>query len=195
MNYFAMDPPFEIKEFREMRKREAQQYFDWFISQIPHRLNQLETLYTWSTESGAHPLDFSRESLAALWEWFIPLVESESKSPEQIKKELANLPEWRHKVYLEQSPEFTLATHSFITDICIYFGEVFRKEFPALQWGLVTRPKLLYCVNRPVIVSGGSNFELDPRHLVYIQTLKVQSNKSNNQALLELFDIRTKSLK
>lgn len=189
LDYCAMVPPFEISEFDEMTKKEARQHFDWFISQIPDRIRQLKKLHAWSSESNAAPLDFTPASLVALWEWFIPMVEVEPMSPEQIAEELANLPEWMHEEYLKNPSELTVATHSFITDIGIYFGEVFRMVYPELEWGFVTKPKLLYYVNRPIIMLKGSTFEMDPRHLVYIETLKVLDRESNNEGLLELFEI------
>lgn len=33
-----MHPPFEIKSFEEMKKKEAQQHFEWYISEIPSRI-------------------------------------------------------------------------------------------------------------------------------------------------------------
>ena len=37
-----MSPPFEVKEFKDMSKKEAQQHFDWFINEIPNRIKQLK---------------------------------------------------------------------------------------------------------------------------------------------------------
>ncbi|QHJ70912.1 hypothetical protein [Planococcus halotolerans] len=188
MDYYAMEPPFEISEFEVMTKKEAQQHFDWFVSQIPDRLSQLKALYAWSSENDALPLDGSPESLIALWEWFIPLVEAEPKSYEQIAKELAQLPEWVQEAYLENPYEFTLSTHSLINDIGIYFGEVFLKEFPELEWGFVTKPKSLVHVNRPIVILKDASFELEPRQLIYTLTLEVLKDETKKETLRELYE-------
>lgn len=189
MDYYAISPPFEIKEFEVMTKKEAQQHFDWFVSQIPDRLNQLKALYAWSNENDALPLNGSPESLTALWEWFIPMVEIEPKSSEEIAKELAQLPEWVHEEYLENPYEFTLATHSMVIDIGIYFGEVFIKEFPELEWGFVSKPKSLVHVNRPIIMLKDSSFEFEPRQLIYTLTLEILKKETKKEALRELYEV------
>ncbi|MGB6407475.1 MAG: hypothetical protein WBF39_08360 [Planococcus donghaensis] len=189
MDYYAMEPPFELRVFEEMTKKEAQQHFDWFVSQIPYRLSQLKKLYIWSTESNIDPLDLSPESLVALWKWFIPRVEIEPKSPEQLSEELANLPEWMHEIHSKNPSELTLATQSLIIDIGIYYGEVFRKEYPEMEWGFVTKPKKIFYVNRPIVTLKETGFEYDPRHMVYIQSLKVLKNETKNEALLGLFNV------
>lgn len=35
MDYPSMTPTFNIKPFEEMNKKEAKQYFEWYVSQIP----------------------------------------------------------------------------------------------------------------------------------------------------------------
>ena len=41
MKYEMMIPPFKHGEFIDMRKKEVQQYFDWYISQVNYRINVL----------------------------------------------------------------------------------------------------------------------------------------------------------
>lgn len=40
-----MEPHFIMKSFQEMNKKEAQQHFDWYISEISNRINQLASYY------------------------------------------------------------------------------------------------------------------------------------------------------
>ncbi len=41
MQYEMMVPPFEQVEFREMNKKQAQEYFDWYIGQSEYRISLL----------------------------------------------------------------------------------------------------------------------------------------------------------
>lgn len=58
-------PPFEMKAFDDMSKKEAKQFFDWYVSQIPERIKVLEEV----TE-GYVTLDFTKESLIDLFPGF-----------------------------------------------------------------------------------------------------------------------------
>lgn len=71
--YPTIEVPFEFTPFSVMSKTEAEEYYEWFLSIIPQRIELLQE----NVElSGSHvQLDFSQDSLISLWEWFIPRIE------------------------------------------------------------------------------------------------------------------------
>lgn len=94
MNYLMMVPPFEMKPFEEMNKEEAKQHFNWFISEIPNRINYLKSFYEYTGGGKQEQLDFSVESLRLLWSWFLPFIKTEKLTEEKIKKKTDQLPKW-----------------------------------------------------------------------------------------------------
>lgn len=40
MNYTFMQPPFDIKLFKEMTEKDAQKHFEWYIDEIPNRIEK-----------------------------------------------------------------------------------------------------------------------------------------------------------
>lgn len=181
MNYPMMEPPFEVKPFEEMNKKEAQQHFDWYVSQIPERLGLLRKAFETTGGGTVHELDLSADSLKVLWRWFQGHVNYVEKSKAQIEDELANMPDWLRASGGHATKEPSRGTLILAMDVAIYFGEVFATRFDTISWGFVTKPKSLAHVNRPVLV-GFRNTQLDPRTVI-LNSLK----KTNPDALYELF--------
>lgn len=42
MQYNGMTPPFELISFEDMKKKQAEQYFVWYIDTIEQRIQNLE---------------------------------------------------------------------------------------------------------------------------------------------------------
>lgn len=189
MDYVLMEPPFEMKEFHEMNKREAQQYFDWYMSQVPVRLKQLKEAYAETSGRDSGELDFSPQSLVPLWSWFLPWVAYEPKTAEEIQEELAKLPEWLHESFLEAPYDLSTGTLTLAADIAVYFAEVFRKKYPNLEWGFVIKPKSFMHVNRPILKDNNSTFILEPQHLLHVITLEAAENNLDQEALINLYTI------
>ena len=74
-------------------------------------------------------------------------------------------------------------------DIAIYFAEIFIKNYDNLTWGLITKPKSLVYVNRPVVVGFSSGVELDPRLLVYNLILNKMDGSAKKEDLYNLFEV------
>ena len=187
MKYSLMEPHFIMKSFQEMNKKEAQQHFDWYISEISNRINQLASYY--DTNGGKkEELDFSPESLKLLWAWFIPLIKTTIKTREEIETEVKNAPEWLRETIEAGKEKPSTETLAIAMDIAIYFAEVFTENFKQLKWGFIGKPKSLAYVNRPVLV-GFKSMEMDPRAIVYNQLLKSMRGSKDSNILFNLFEI------
>ena len=46
MQYNGMNPPFELIPFEDMKKKQAEQYFVWYIDTIEQRIQNLEKYIT-----------------------------------------------------------------------------------------------------------------------------------------------------
>jgi hypothetical protein len=189
VEYPLMVPPFVIKNFEKMSVREAQTHFDWYVSEIPERIELIRKAYKETDDGEIEELDFTPESLVNVWAWFIPRIITVPKSEEEIAEELRNSPDWLKDTIMKNNKKLSTGTLSLGMDIAIYFGEIFIKNFEGLTWGFVTKPKSLAYVNRPVILGFRTGVELDPRDLVYNLTLDVVDGNKNKNELYDLFEI------
>lgn len=75
-----------------------------------------------------------------------------------------------------------METLKYAWDIAIYFAEVIiRNNSEKISWGYITKPKRNFYVNRPVLKGFAFTKLLDPRHIVYICTLKSAESKDSNR--------------
>lgn len=141
--------PIIVKPFEEFTKQETQEYFDWYISKIPERVQYL------STYSGVI-LDYSLDSLVNIWVWFIKIAEKE-KTPKirikELKEQLKGLPKDIADAILQENREqLTLETIYIARDIALYYGEVYVRNNKPLYWGYHTDINKDSFANRPLIM-------------------------------------------
>ena len=145
MNYPLMETPFPLAPFEEMKKKQAEQYFQWFIQD---RENRIAVLQNHIKETGGNiQLDKSVQSLLPLWEWFEDQMEWEEVGREELNRRLSNGPEWMHPYILEDTMEPTLLTKAIVVDIANYCGDTFIQHNFTISWGYLTRPKALDGIN------------------------------------------------
>lgn len=147
MEYTAMIIPFETVCFDEMNKKQAEQYFDWFIRTKGERLKRLQE-YIFN-DNKEIILNNNPESLIELWKWFEGKIELVKKSEEEMRKEAEGMPGWMKSHILKNPIRFTVNTWVLAYDISVYLGEVVITNNPQIYWGYLTKPKRLHGVNVP----------------------------------------------
>lgn len=183
-----MEPDFDFKPFPDMSAKEARNYFDWYVDEIPKRLDLLSRAFEATGGGQRDLLDLSPGSLIDLWGWFLPQIVVERKAPGVLREEVDAAPDWLRGFIITNDWNLSLGTTALAMDIAIYFGEVFNRKFDHIQWGVVTKPRSLAYVNRPVLV-GFKTRALDPRRVVYNLTLKASQGQSKRSALYELYEV------
>ncbi len=171
MEYQFMQPPLEIKPFKEMSKKEAEAHFAWFIEEIPNRLNLLEKTYRKISGVDKIGLDYTTESLIKLWQWYINNVEIEEKTEGFKKIEMELYPEWI-RINLSDK-RINVGWMAVGMDIAIYFSELFIQQHTTIKWGIVSKPKSLAYINKPVLVGFKGGIELDSTNIVRVFTSKL----------------------
>lgn len=147
MQYNGMTPPFELISFEDMKKKQAEQYFVWYIDTIEQRIQNLEK---YINLTGTHMvLDKTPNSLIELWDWFSNHIEVCTKDEQELMLELAMRPNWIKAHIMSDRRKLSLNTIMIAVDISAYFGEVFIKNNPNIYWGYLSKPKKLHGVNRP----------------------------------------------
>ncbi|AIF51853.1 hypothetical protein [Pelosinus sp. UFO1] len=189
MIYSLLDPP-NLKHYDDMTKTEAKKHLEWYLSQIPERLELLSNAFEFTGGRKKEKLDYSVESLRILWEWFIPQVITEPKTAAELEKEAKILPGGKPR-NLER---LSIGTLAIAMDIAIYLAEVFIRTCKNVNWGLAkSRSKNYINYNRPVLLgfmAGKYEDELDPHRILNNLSLKVAfGDDKNPDVLINIYNI------
>lgn len=197
INYDILVPPL-TKSIEEFSASEAETFFVWFQSQIPHRIDYLAKRCAEYLGINKETIDFSSGSLLFIWKWFLEIAETE-RTPklklDHIKANYSNRQYLFRKYLLSQeNNQFSLQTEYILRDIGMYIGEVFVRGNPRIHWGYYTEPKTDISVNRPVLLGfEDSRFsppfptEFDPIHMVRVQAANIWDNTQKETDLLDLY--------
>ncbi|MNX53138.1 hypothetical protein D3C86_838290 [compost metagenome] len=178
-----MVPPFPVNDFEEMSKQEAKRHFEWFVQEVPYRLELLEGLFNSQFNIA---LDYTTESLSLVWDRYKTMISKVPLSKEELN-DINKLPEWiRESVNKWKLSTDTLA---LLVDVSIYFAQVFLLKYPKqLQWGFVTSPRKYVSINRPVITGFKKKMKLDPR-LILLNISYRELEADNSKSLLDIFQV------
>jgi hypothetical protein len=169
--YQLFSPPVAFPLWK-LRARQARQYYDWFQSQIPVRLEELRRL----VEPYGVPLDYKRETLPALGRWFELQVETRPRTPEEMAAERLKEPAWLEGYVTPWV--LTERTFSICIDTGIYFAELLRHFHPALRWDLVLKPKNDVDFHEPVLVGFPNRVRFNPTRILMVLAFKVVDGES-----------------
>ena len=147
MQYNGMTPPFELISFEDMKKKQAEQCFVWYIDTIEQRIQNLEKYI--NLTGTRMVLDKTPNSLIELWDWFSNHIEVCTKDEQELMLESTMRPDWIKAHIMSDRRKLSLNTIMIAVDISAYFGEVFIKNNPNIYWGYLSKPKKLHGVNRP----------------------------------------------
>ncbi len=194
MIYTWMAPPFEMKPFNEMNKKEAQQYFEWYTGEIPERIKILDELTEdWVT------LDYTKESLIDLFSWYLKVITIREMSEEEIGAELEQYSQYPKHIYddmkqelLENPVDLEKIDYAIAMDIAIYYGETIRKNYPQVKWTYFTKPKSYVYLNEPLLHFQDAkdeliSYEREPRSLMLVLVHKIKEQDVTEMELYETF--------
>lgn len=186
MDYKLMIPPMRIGRYEDMKKKDAKKHFDWYISEVPKRIEQLRLLLVNFESESSVILDFTPQSLIELWNWYINNVEILDKTEIELENEKSERGIYITKNILKN--KISIEWLAIAVDIGIYFAECMIKNCNNLKWDVIYKPKSLMCVNKPVVVGFKSNIQMDSANLMLVQTRKILKGQYNNKAMFDLFN-------
>lgn len=173
MEYNYLVSPFDFDSFDNINKKQADEYFRWYISQSETRIDLLRAFID-DNHSGGINLDDSPNSLVSLWKWFEDEILFGGQSfCRESENDGCNA-------------EFSSEVLKIITDISFYFAEVFLHNNPSIAWGYFTKPKNRMSVNKPVLVGFKADMDLDPRLVVSNCAYRSLDNK-NSENLYNIY--------
>ncbi len=162
MRYEMMISPFEMVDFDKMNKKQAQDYFDWYIEQSDYRISLL--LNSIKEDGIDYSFDYSVESLIPLWEWFENKIEFRQLSVAEYESVVSKYPEWLRDSI--DKTHLSWETLMYCADIGLYFAEVIIRHNEKVSWGFFTKPKNRMNVNQPVLLGFNYDKDLNPRVVV-----------------------------
>ena len=163
MNYEMMIPPFERVDFQDMNKKQAKEYFDWYLSQIDYRISLLLTAIQ---EDGIKDdFNYSVESLIPIWKWYEGKIYYRTLDEHEYQNLLRAYPDWMKPYISEQ--DLSWETLMYGMDVALYFAKVIiENNMGNVSWGYFTKPKNRDSVNQPVLLGFKNNMDLNPRLIV-----------------------------
>ena len=186
-------PPFPL-EYEKWNKKQTQEYFDWFVEQVPIRaeyvLNKALTYYGYAPKTITDP----EMKILLVWRWFLKFARVEEVSAEEKE---ANRPfvekfgeSWKVDYQLTPVTEF------FLRDIGMLFAQLLCDEFKTLHWGIGEKTKRYIFHNRPVLkgfifteYDPPCNAEIDTIHLAEGQAVGILKNSAKDTDLLKIFRV------
>lgn len=168
MEYDYLVSSFDFDSFDNISKKQADEYFRWYVSQSETRIDLLK-MFIDENHSGGVNFDYSPNSLVPLWKWFEDEILFNGQG-----------------FGSESENDFSGGVLKIITDISFYFAEVFIKNTPTIKWGYFTKPKNRMSVNKPVLVGFKADMILDPRLVVRNCAYRSADNK-NSEILYNIY--------
>lgn len=184
MRYKPVEFPFETTDFYSLNAKQAKEFFEFYIKEIPGRM---EFLREYLLYDGVEiDFDYSPESLITLWAWYLSKVKIRKKSKMELIMEASKHPRWMKESIMEDMYDVSTGDVYF-WDVAIYFAEVIVRNNPAIHWGYFTKPKNYVSVNRPVLVGFKNNMDMDPNLIVDNLSGGIARKGKNERALYELY--------
>lgn len=196
-NYVPLIPPIH-KPFKELSKREAKEYFEWFLSHVDERSNYIRAKVSDGLKISIDLVDFSMESLVYVWRWFLQVAELQ-KTPEEVFKnirrelEMSGAPgEFIEDEIRERSRELSIFSRYVIRDIGMYVGKMFVTNYESLRWDYYTKKRDSFA-NMPQIfgfidTAYNPPFEphFEPIHFTEMQASNLLSNTQDENDLYNI---------
>lgn len=207
MNYEFMGSPFEFDKFEDLSKKEAREYFEWYVNQIDSRMEILKTAVLEDDPDAL--FDYSPQSLIYVWQWYEKRIAFVPKSEEDISCQTDSMQAWlvsqhmragrkyedidQEKVRAKartmvRDTEISKETLGYSKDIAIYFSEVMRRNHEdVLRWSFIANSKKHISFNKPVLIGFKGNVSLDS--LLILEAITQNSNNAkNDNALFEAYN-------
>ncbi|MGK9391342.1 hypothetical protein [Bacillus sp. RK1064] len=192
MEYTLMEPPVTVESFENLSKKEAKIHFEWFINQIPDRIEVLKKV-----TNGEVDFNFTPESLIDIYSWFLSQVEIYELSEEEIGRELERLSQYPDYIYEDEKEsllanpvELAKVDYAIAMDIGIYYAEVIRRYHPQVQWTYFTKPKSYAYLNKPILHFEEGDYiyyDREPIDLMFILNQRILNGEVTESTLYEMY--------
>ncbi len=185
-NYTIISPPFPFN-FREMKKKEIEIFFNWFMAIIPERIKTLTQAVQATPSYESWKPDYSPDSLSDLGDWFATNIQTRHRTMEEKDEIYQNAPGWFRQVEIKNE-ELNNRTFSLAIDIGIYLSQVFLKNNSSISWHLYKGSNKDINYGQPVLKGFGDKY-LNPIHLMVTLAYGLADGSHHSGRLRELYNI------
>lgn len=183
--YLVVVPPISLP-FHKMSRTQARIFFDWYVKEIPNRIEIL-TQYVHSTPGFEDwRNDRTPESLISLGVWFVAQIEKQTRNNNFISLGRGNFQYW-HQLTSLQNYELTNFTISICFDIGAYLSQTIIKNND-FHWILNVTRKSDRDYQQPVIIGKGK-LVFNPTELLITYAHGVCQGLKGSNGLKEIYDI------
>jgi hypothetical protein len=183
-------PAFSQKPFSEFDKKEAKEYFKWFMDIREERLEIL--IDRVKSDMDGWNADYSEDSLNILFEWFKRNITIREKTSLEKKKMQEIVENSIFKDFIKtDNYAFTDTTVSICSDVGLYFGETVARKIPGLKWTYIARTNKFAYYAQPVLKIETSKVVLNPRSIIEGVGGKLLRNKikENENEFVRLYNV------
>jgi len=162
-------------------------YFNWYINEIPARVQILADYVRSSPEFSGWQENMLVESLDDLGKWFCKQVETRPRSEVEISDIRKRAPALFDAVGIPQD-ELTGKTISLAIDIGMYLSQIMQKNVENAKWVQKTTAKRSIDFNLPVLSTGG-RMVFNPTNLMITYAYGIARGTKKPEGLRELYEI------
>ena len=172
---------------KELSKDGANQFFNWYLQQIPIRITQLFEFIIKTTGYDKWIPDNSSDLLIPLGQWFSQKISTRDRTPFEIDEIYSKLGKFQGLIPIPKSV-LSQESYSLAIDLGMYLSQILINNVPGLHWELVTKPKNDAFYNHPVLKLTGKMM-CDPVHLTIIYAGGLNDGSYKPIRLKEISDI------
>ncbi len=187
-------PAFANKDFFSLSKEEAKEYLKWVLQIKSERINILEQYI-----HKVYPewkLDFTKESLEQLYEWFSNHIEyrnMDEDEKEAVKKQISTTPLFVDVIPIPELT-FTDETVSICFDIGLYLGDSLICHDKEIKWTTKLNSTNYIYYGQPLIAKSKSKVPLNPRAAVEGIARRILDKDVKEITFVQLFTINEERL-
>ncbi|MCM3137594.1 hypothetical protein M3573_04820 [Bacillus safensis] len=194
MEYDLLEPPIKMESFETLSKKEAKTHFEWFVEQIPDRIEVLKNVTNDEVD-----FNYTPESLIEVYSWYLSQIEIYELSEEDIGRELESLSRYPDFIYQDEKErllanpvEIGKVDYAIAMDIGIYYGETIRRNYPQVKWTYFTKPKSHPFLNKPVLYFNDADddmisYEREPIDMMFVLNQRIKRGEITDHSLYELY--------
>lgn len=187
-DYILIEPPVSL-DFTNMKKKEREDYYNWYLEIMPERLNSLINVIKSTKKYKDWNPDYSPNSLKLLGQWFNENVKIRKQTKIETEEIYNNAPDWFKAVDVDDW-ELTNMTFSIAFDIGMYLANVFLKNHSSLIWKHHnTGRKDHEDYGQPVISGFNKKMQFNPTRISVTAAYGFADNTREDNELKRIYDI------
>lgn len=195
LDYYMEFPPTGV-DFDNWDKRTTEKYFNWFLQQVPIRIDYLKTHMTGDLGIDAKTLDYSPNSLILVWRWFLNVAVVE-KTPKKFIREMKRTDMYKllGDSFINHT-QLSLQTELILRDVGMYLAQTLIANCPGLRWSYKhdapSSPIKDIYNNKPLLMGfeeNGYTIDFEPIHMVGVQAAKLLDNCAAETDLFNLYNL------